>query len=474
MDTDNAMTTVDYTKMFTAIVETFTTRNDEEFDLGENNHRKGYGTSRNEWRTWGLVFSTYAPNVPEDHEYTVEEALALADDEKLLAEFPPPFFITSVDCGGRAALYAGRHASGFLADCMMQLGTNALEYLVIKAKKGEPAFAVNMEEEVHKCRMPEKHVYGCKACVESIVSFEGACTVKECLCPKYDTIKLAGYGKPEAFLPSRKSVIYEHTFISPTMLHDKDERKFQGIKDISFGDLDFSSYADKYERRLEALVERQKTLNNVKEYCSKCSVADVCLKGKFRWHRRSCQNPRPGIAELSTSVLRYEQKTLSKRNIAEIISLSGKHNIKNPSTGRTSKATLGLANMHSGLGFCVHRVSDYMVMLSGNKDETWEKFKASQEIKLYERRVQTIEGKIEDDIGYALVVACANVKESPTSVGMWRKTNYPAMYFDAGWGGNYAISFYKPSSRDVAPWKCEIGSLIDLYEHYGSIPGSTW
>ena len=475
MDTDNTMPTIDYTKIFTSIVKTFTTRTDEGFDSGDDDHHQNmrYG-DRRAWRTWGLVFGDYAPNVKEKHEYTVEEALKLADDENLLKVFPPPFFITAVDSCDRSVLFAGRHASGFLANCFMQLGTNPLEYLVIKSEKDVPAFAVNIEAEVHKCHMPEKHVYGCKACLESQVSFENACTVKSDLCPKYDTISLPNYGKPEAFLPSRRYTVQEHTFVSPIMLHDKSERKFQGILDISFDDLDFSYYGEKYELRLEALEERQKTLNAVKEYCTKCSVKEVCLSGKFRYRRRSCQNPRPGIAELSADVLRYEPQTLSKRTIAEILSLSGKHDIKNPSTGRTSKATLGLTNLHSGLGFCVHRLSDYQLMLSGNKDETWERFKVNQNLNISEGRVQTIEGEIADDKSYALVIACAHVKESPTSVGLWRKTKYSTVYFDRTWGGSYAITFYKPSSRDTAPWKCEVESLMDLYEHYGCIPGSRW
>jgi hypothetical protein len=464
------------TKIFTAIIAKFSVRTTAWFDFGEDTHRKQWEADKREFKTWELVFGTYEPNVPEQQDHTVEEALALADDPALLKVFPPPFYITALDMGDRSVLSLGRHASGTLAHWVQQPGEYPLSFLVIKASAEEPAFTADIMEEVTRCTAPEKHIYGCKACLESSTEFEKGCVFKRTMCPQEDPISSENryYShRTEAFLPSRKYWVKDHIFVSPVMLHDKSERKFQGLNDIKFSNLDFSYYGEHYEKKCEALVERQKTLNNGKVYCKTCSMFDECTSN-FKWKMRGCCNPRPSLDEIATEIINRCSPKISKRTIAEILDLSGKHTIQNQRTGRKSRATIGLTELNRGLGFCVHRVSDNQIIASGITDTEWEEFKHHEKLEAYEGSVtQTLE-KMEDPLTYAMIIACANVKGSPRRVTIWRSTSYEYMYSLFTYSGDVVLHFHKPSSRDVAPWPLEIRSLTTLFEHYGRIPGSIW
>ena len=464
------------TKMFTAIRGKFSVRIKEGFNHGDDTHHKLYGNKdRREFETWELVFGTYAPNVPDAEDYTVEDALNLADDPELLKIFPPPFFVTSLDSGDRSVLSLERHAAGSLATWVQQPGEHPLEFIVIKASVEEPAFTADILGEIKKCSAPEKHVYGCVSCLESQTEFENSCVFKKVLCPTEDPIACTvRYGhKLAGFLPSRKHWVKDHIFVSATMLHNKDERKFQGVRDITFADLDFSNYGELYERKCDALAERQNTLRNVKQYCTKCPMVDICAD-TFRWKRRGCCNPRPNLSVIAEEIINRSSPVISKRVIAEILEASGRHRVTNRRTGRVSRSTIGLSELNRGLGFCVHRVSDNVILESGTTELEWEEFKKREALELHESGVMQNLNLLEDPLTYATVIACANIQGSPRHVSAWRSTSYPYMYSDLTYGGNITVHFHKPSKRDVAPWPLDISSLTTLFEHYGNIPGSRW
>lgn len=462
------------TKIFTAIVHKYSYRTSEGFDFGEDTHRKQWGADKKEVSTWNLVFGTYAPNVSEPPDYTVEDAIDFANDPKLLEVFPPPFYVTKRDGDDdRPTLFFGRHASGLLADWVQQPGEYPMYFLVVKPSMEEPAFPVDVLSMVSECRAPEKHMYGCKSCLESSEEFEQSCVVKKFLCPKEDPLANHVSWKIAPLLASRKNWVKDHIFISPVMLHSKSEQKFQGLKDIKFENLDFSYYQEHYEKKCEALVERRRTLNNVKVYCKKCSVYSDCSQN-FKYKRRSCCNPLPDLSLIATEIINRASPRISKKTIAEILEASGRRKIRNPKTGRTSDATIGLSELNRGLGFCVHRMSDNQIMTSGVTDEEWDAFKRSENLNIHEKSVEQNLENLEDPEMFATVLSCANVRYSPVRVSMWRSTQYEYMYTSLTYSKSLIVYFHMPSRRGIAPWSFDVRTLSDLFSHYGKIPGSRW
>lgn len=462
------------TKIFTAIMCEYRFRTKEGFDAGDDYPKYSRDDGWCVKDSWGLVFGTYSPNVPEIKDYTAKDVIELADDPELHKIFPPPFYVASLDdSADRPMLYFGRHAAKFVSSWVQQPGEYPLDFLVIKPSVDEPAFNVDIMSQVERCHAPEKHVYGCKACLESATSFEGCCSIKRSLCPTEDPLEFKSKWSVGPFLPSRKHTIQGYLYVSPVMLHDSDSHKIVGVKDIKLNDLDFSQYQELYDRRCESLKERQKTLENGRVYCSQCSVQDECFN-HFKYKRRYCCNPRPSIEQIASEITNAAVIKLSKRTIAEILEASGQKRVQNPRTGRTSEATIGLADLNRGLGFCVHRVSDNYIMVSGSTDEEWERFKRDENIECYEAGVENLLRTLDDPVKFATLLSCVSTRQSPARATGWGNFYYEYMYTRVRYGEEFSMAFHQPSARRVSPWKIEIKSLPCLFKHYGKIPGSTW
>ena len=468
------MCDVTFTKIFTAIAEKTTLRKSEGFDFGDDTHRADYN-KRREFRTWALVFGSYKPNVPEIEDYTLEEALAMADDPELLKIFPPPFFVTQLDLNDTPALYFGRHSAGSLADWVQQPGSNDLEFLIVKESDDKPAVQVDILEVISQCNAPEKFIFGCKSCLESSTTFDNCCFLKRVMCPDADLLQLAYNYKIKPFLPSRGATINSHLFVSAAMLQEATSRStFRGLREITYSNLDFSAYEHHYEIKLRALDSRKATIANMKEHCSSCSVTKVC-HSTFPGKRRYCSSPLPDFSVIAQEIVRneYDQR-LSKRSIAEILSANDKRPILNPDTGKYNNSIIGLANLYKGLSFCVNRVFDNKTLFAGYTDDEWEEFKKVNEITPYQAEVQrNLEHFAKPDM-FALVLACSSIKSSPVHVTIWKSTSYDYVFTDLRYHGNLSVHFHKPSSRGIAPWSLTIDSFGSIFSHYGKIPGSRW